>query len=65
MKLRIALGTLVMLTVLTAIAHGGEADPRSSVLTEGAKKEGKMVFYTSVETEFARALTSAFEAKYP
>ncbi len=24
-----------------------------------------MVFYTSVETEFARSLTSAFEAKYP
>ena len=24
-----------------------------------------MVFYTSVETEFARALTTAFEAKYP
>ena len=24
-----------------------------------------MIFYTSVETEFARSLTSAFEAKYP
>ena len=24
-----------------------------------------MVFYTSVETEFARALTGGFEAKYP
>ncbi|HEX5607122.1 MAG TPA: iron ABC transporter substrate-binding protein, partial [Candidatus Binatia bacterium] len=46
-------------------AQAGEADPRSTVLVEGAKKEAKMVFYTSVETEFARALTSAFEAKYP
>ncbi|HXT54236.1 MAG TPA: hypothetical protein VN826_07015, partial [Candidatus Eisenbacteria bacterium] len=46
-------------------AQAGEADPRSTVLVEGAKKEAKMVFYTSVETEFARALTGAFEAKYP
>ena len=37
----------------------------SQPLIEGAKKEGQMVFYTSVETEFARALTAAFEAKYP
>lgn len=34
-------------------------------LIEGAKKDGKMIFYTSVETEFARVLTSGFEAKYP
>lgn len=34
-------------------------------LVEGARKEGKMIFYTSVETEFARTLTSGFEAKYP
>src|SRR5678810_421718 len=46
-------------------AQAGEADLRSTVLVEGAKKEGKVVLYTSVETEFARALTSAFEAKYP
>src|SRR6185295_2281863 len=65
MKVRIVFGVWVTLVVLTAIAHGGEADPRLSALTEGAKKEGKMVFYTSVETEFARSLTSAFEAKYP
>lgn len=37
----------------------------SGGLVEGAKKEGKMIFYTSVETEFARSLTSAFETKYP
>jgi len=65
MKLRSALGTLVMLLALTAIARAGEADPRSPALVESAKKEGKMVFYTSVETEFARVLTSAFEVKYP
>jgi iron(III) transport system substrate-binding protein len=41
------------------------AAAQQAQLVEGAKKEGKLVFYTSVETEFARALTSAFEAKYP
>jgi iron(III) transport system substrate-binding protein len=44
---------------------GAGADGRQQQLIDGAKKEGKMVFYTSVETEFARALTVAFEAKYP
>jgi hypothetical protein len=34
-------------------------------MIEGAKKEGKLVFYTSVETEFARSLTTGFETKYP
>src|SRR5205814_2511693 len=34
-------------------------------LVDAARKEGRIVFYTSVETEFARALTSGFEAKYP
>jgi iron(III) transport system substrate-binding protein len=34
-------------------------------LIENAKKEGRLVFYTSVETEFARVLTGGFEAKYP
>ncbi|MGE5819395.1 MAG: ABC transporter substrate-binding protein, partial [Deltaproteobacteria bacterium] len=46
-------------------AQGADASATQRELIEGAKKEGKMVFYTSVETEFARALTSGFEAKYP
>ena len=45
--------------------HGAEGDGAQRQLIEGAKKEGKLVFYTSVETEFARSLTTAFEAKYP
>src|ERR1051325_5059935 len=61
----IALLALFMLVGAGLGAQAGAADPRSTVLVEGAKKEAKMVFYTSVETEFARALTSAFEAKYP
>lgn len=65
MKLAIALISLFLLTVVGSKGYCAEADPRSAALIEGAKKEGKMVFYTSVETEFARALTSAFEAKHP
>src|SRR5262245_51504131 len=51
-----------LLLLSTMSAGGAEPDSR---LIDGAKKEAKMVFYTSVETEFARSLTSAFEAKYP
>src|SRR5688572_26088482 len=45
-------------------AQGAEADAQQQLI-EGAKKESRLVFYTSVETEFARVLTSGFEAKYP
>ena len=61
----IAVLALLMLLGARIDALTAELDPRSTVLMEGAKKEGRLVFYTSVETEFARALTSAFEAKYP
>jgi iron(III) transport system substrate-binding protein len=45
-------------------ALGAESAAQRSLI-EGAKKEGRLVFYTSVETEFARILTTGFEAKYP
>jgi iron(III) transport system substrate-binding protein len=45
-------------------AYRAEAETQGQLL-DGAKKEGKLVFYTSVETEFARILTGGFEAKYP
>ena len=61
----LAVLALLMLLGGRDSAQPAEVDSRSTVLMEGAKKEGKMVFYTSVETEFARALTGAFEAKYP
>lgn len=53
------------MAALSVAAHAGEADSRSAALVEAARKEGKLVFYTSVETEFARALTAAFEARHP
>lgn len=54
---------VLLLLVTSAAAWGGAAAQRG--LAEGAKKEGKIVFYTSMESEFAGALTRAFEAKYP
>jgi iron(III) transport system substrate-binding protein len=54
----------LFVTVLCGAVYGAEKDTQRQMI-EGAKKEGKMVFYTSVETEFARVLTGGFEAKYP
>jgi ABC-type Fe3+ transport system substrate-binding protein len=65
MKLVITVISLSLLAAISVTAHCGEVDPRSAALVQAAKKEGKMVFYTSVETEFARALTAAFEARHP
>lgn len=65
MKPVILLSSLLLMAALSVAAHAGEADSRSAALVEAARKEGKLVFYTSVETEFARALTAAFEARHP
>lgn len=65
MKLRGGLLVILVLFFGRTVAAGADPDPRAAALIEAAKKEGKMVFYTSVETEFARSLTSAFEARYP
>jgi iron(III) transport system substrate-binding protein len=54
----------LLLVFLYGPAFGAESDAQRALI-EGAKKEGKLVFYTSVETEFARVLTTGFEAKYP
>jgi iron(III) transport system substrate-binding protein len=56
-------GVSIFLLAIRVFAAG--ADMQQRQLIEGARKEGKMVFYTSVETEFARALTIGFETKYP
>ena len=56
---------ILALLCFSRLVFGAEGDGHDHQLIEGAKKEAKMVFYTSVETEFARALTGGFEAKYP
>ena len=59
------LSLIILFVGFHSDAYGAEGEAPPRALIEGAKKEGKMVFYTSVETEFARTLTSAFEIKYP
>jgi len=56
--------TLLVALLLSRPAFSAEADGQRQLL-EGAKKEARMVFYTSVETEFAQILTGGFETKYP
>ena len=44
------------------------APPASAVtpaLVEAARKEGKIVYYTSVDLPMAERIAKAFEAKYP
>jgi len=65
------IGKLALLTALFFVCvlgtplHGADSESLQRPLIEGAKKEGRLVFYTSVETEFARSLTTGFEVKYP
>ncbi|HVO93765.1 MAG TPA: extracellular solute-binding protein, partial [Terriglobales bacterium] len=52
----------VVLTVLAPASHSGAVDPK---IVEAAKKEGKLVAYTSMLTENATALLAEFKKKYP
>ena len=64
-----------VLTGSTALAASGvfasvvsAAPPASAVtpqLIEAAKKEGKVVFYTSIDLPVSERIARAFEAKYP
>ena len=60
---------LTSLLILLCAAHlGGSAlaqDAATAKLIEGAKKEGKMVFYTSLNIEDSNGLLRKFEEKYP
>src|SRR5438045_1452490 len=50
-------------TALTDIASY-EAPDREKRLIEGAKKEGELMFYSSIPVEDIAALTAAFDKKY-
>ena len=62
--IKIIVFAVIIVAASRTTARAGEADVRSTVIAN-AKKEGRIVFYTSVEAEFARILTTGFEAKYP
>src|SRR5438132_5912413 len=57
--------SILLMSFSSAPLYAAQSNPQDGGLIEGAKKEAKMMFYTSVETEFARGLTAGFEAKYP
>lgn len=69
---------LLLLLIVSSAARGQTAKPsspsdlaayngadRERVLLEGAKKEGKLVWYTTLAVDQHKQLAAAFEAKYP
>src|SRR5712691_9694533 len=53
------------LALVAALVVGGAALAQAPAPIDAAKKEGKIVWYTSVELELAERVAKAFEAKYP
>jgi len=47
------------------LAQAPAAEPVTQALIEAAKKEGKVVWYTSVDLPLAEKIAKAFETKYP
>jgi ABC-type glycerol-3-phosphate transport system substrate-binding protein len=50
-------------TLAEIVTYNGS--DREQVLYNGAKGEGKIVWYTSLAGDFYKAIARAFEAKYP
>src|SRR6266511_2679140 len=47
------------------LAEAPPAEPVTPALIDAAKKEGKVIYYTSTDLPVAEKLAKAFEAKYP
>ena len=60
-----ALLTLGLALILFFSAATVQPSSVTLELVEAAKKEGKVVFYTSTDIQAAEGLAKAFEAKYP
>ena len=58
-----ALGATAFATRVLAAAPA--AEPVTPALIEAAKKEGKVVYYTSIDLPVAEKIAKAFETKYP
>ena len=59
-------GALALTTYASPIrAAAPEPSTITPALIEAAKKEGKVVFYTSIEVQVGEKIAKAFEAKYP
>src|SRR5438270_8320599 len=59
----VALGGAAVATRVLAAAP--PAEPVTQALIEAAKKEGKVIYYTSIDLPVAEKIAKAFEAKYP
>ncbi|HMF49953.1 MAG TPA: hypothetical protein VK603_14975, partial [Candidatus Saccharimonadales bacterium] len=64
MKSRIIFFALVLVVLSNMPAAWGQAD-HTKPLIEGAKKEGKLVWYTALSIQDAELLTRRFEQAYP
>ena len=53
------------LSSASVLAAAPPAEAVTPTLIEAAKKEGKVVYYTSVDLPLAEKIAKAFEAKYP
>ncbi|MBI1779025.1 MAG: extracellular solute-binding protein [Proteobacteria bacterium] len=62
---RLALAAGFMLAAEPALAAAPAPAPITPALIEAAKKEGKVVFYTSIDVQVIENLAKSFEAAYP
>ncbi len=58
-------GALGLSALAVRVAAAPAAEMVTPALIEAAKKEGKIVFYTAMDLQFAESLGKAFEAKFP
>ena len=63
--LRTALAVVPLLTASPALAAVPAATPVTPDLVAAATKEGRVVFYTSIDLEVATKIVQTFEATYP
>ena len=56
---------LVFLFLLSTVSLSIASNEKYAKLIEGAKKEGKMVFYVSTNIDHAMSFANAFQHKYP
>jgi iron(III) transport system substrate-binding protein len=61
----LAIAAAAVFFAKAALAEAPAPTKVTPELIEAAKKEGKIVWYTSVELELAEKVAKAFEAKYP
>ena len=59
------IGMALILSVLVTWPLPTSVDGASDTLIEGAKKEGQVVFYASMEAQSAQRISAGFEKKYP